>query len=48
MYSNLSESIGEKTLLELRQTHIGNKIKESNIKVNDIVTVLDENQKRNK
>ena len=30
-------------LLELRSTHVGNKTKESNIKVNDIVTVLDEN-----
>ena len=35
-------------LLELRSTHIGNKTKESNIKVNDIVTILDGNQKRNK
>ena len=34
-------------LLELRLTHVGNKSKESNIKVNGIVTVLDENQKRN-
>ena len=33
-------------LLELRSIHVGNKTKESNIKVNDIVTVLDENQKR--
>ena len=35
-------------LLELRSTHVGKKNKESNIKVNDIVTILDENQKRNK
>ena len=35
-------------LLELRSIHVGNKTKESNIKVNDIATVLDENQKRNK
>ena len=35
-------------LLKLRSTHVGNKTKESNIKVNDIVTILDENQKRNK
>ena len=35
-------------LLELRSTHVGNKIKENKIKVNDIITVLDENQKRNK
>ena len=35
-------------LLELRSTHVGNKSKENNIKVNDIITVLDENQKRNK
>ena len=35
-------------LLELRSTHIRKKNKESNIKVNDIVTILDENQKKNK
>ena len=35
-------------LLEFRSTHVGNKIRENNIKVNDIITVLDENQKRNK
>ena len=35
-------------LLELRSTHVGNKTKESNIKVNDIVTILDGNQKGNK
>ena len=35
-------------LLELRSTHVGNKSKENNIKVNDIITVLDENQKKNK
>ena len=35
-------------LLDLRLTHVGKKNKESNIKVNDIVTVLDENQKANK
>ena len=34
--------------LELRSTHVGKKNKESNIKVNDIVIVLDGNQKRNK
>ena len=36
-------------LLELRSTDVGNNTKESNIKVNDIVTtVLDKNQKQNK
>ena len=35
-------------LVELRPTHVGNKIKGNNIKVNDIITILDENQKRNK
>ena len=35
-------------LLELRSTHAGNKTKESDIKVNEIVTALDENQNRNK
>ena len=35
-------------LLELRSTHVGNKTKESDIKVNEIVTALDENQNRNK
>ena len=34
--------------LELRSTHVGKKNKESSIKVNDIVIVLDDNQKRNK
>ena len=34
--------------LELRSTHVGKKNKESNFKVNDIVIVLDGNQKRNK
>ena len=35
-------------LLELRSTPVGNKTKESDIKVNEIVTALDENQNRNK
>ena len=35
-------------LLEFRSTRIGNKTEESNIKMNDIATVLDENQNRNK
>ena len=45
-YSNLSGSVGY--LPELRSTHVRNKTKENKIKVNDIVTVLDESQKRNK
>ena len=35
-------------LLELKSTQVGNKTKESNIKLNNITTVLNENQKRNK
>ena len=35
-------------LLELKSTQVGNKTKESNIKLNNITTVLNENQKMNK
>ena len=36
------------SLLELRPIHVGNKTKESNIKVNGIITILDKHRKRNK
>ena len=42
------EAWKKRLFIELRSTHVGNKTKENNIKVNDKVTVLGEYQKRDK
>ena len=38
----------KRLFIRAQTTYVRKKTKETNIKVNDIVTVLDENQKRNK
>ena len=42
------EVLEKRLFIRAQTTYVRKKTKETNIKVNDIVTVLDENQKRNK